>query len=218
MRPLATLFLVLGAADLAVLNLLVGPAALAGGAAARGSGAGDRAEPASIPPGPGLSALPPPPTARPLPVAVPDPVAVAVPVPVPVPAPHPAPAPDPGEHPDSLPAAVTLHFALDDGALDDRARAALDRVADLLEVRGELAVTLAGHADESGSQEHNQLLSEQRAQAAADYLADAGVESGRLTVRAFGELQPLAPGHERDRRNRRVELRFHSRAAQGDPE
>ena len=115
---------------------------------------------------------------------------------------------------------MTLHFDLDSDRLGQRSRAALDRVAAILEDRPELAVAIDGHADESGSEEHNQTLSERRAQRAADYLQERGVEATRLTVQAFGELQPLAPERERqrDRRNRRVEIRFGSQNATGDTE
>ena len=115
---------------------------------------------------------------------------------------------------------MTLHFDLDSDRLGQRSRAALDRVAAILEDRAELAVAIDGHADESGSEEHNQTLSERRAQKVAEYLGERGVEAARLTVHAFGELEPLDPEHERqrDRRNRRVEVRFASQNATGDTE
>ena len=215
MRPLAILFLLLGAADLVAIDALLGPAALADGPGAEvggpGSGAAERTQPpASAPPiAVAVAAdhperpIPPPP-----PAAAPAPEEPARQVP--------EPAPEPADHPDSLPAPVLLHFDLDSDQLGATSRAALDRVARLLEDRAELTAQIAGHADESGSQEHNQDLSERRARAVADHLQERGVEAARLAVRAFGELQPLDGGRERARRNRRVEIRFASPTSTGD--
>ncbi len=117
-----------------------------------------------------------------------------------------------------MPSHVILHFDLDRDELGHRSRAALDRIAALLEERSELAVGIDGHADESGSEEHNQTLSDSRAQRVAEYLEEHGVEATRMTVHGFGELQPIDTGFQRDRRNRRVEVRFVSRNATGDTE
>ena len=206
MRPLATLFLLLGAADLVAINVAIGPAALAddddpGAEGTRGHGQGRAAaiEKVAVPvpsPMPVERDEPDLPSPRPLAVATASPTR----------------APDP----DALPHPVILHFDLDSDTLGQSARSSLDRVASLLEARAELTVDLAGHADESGSQEHNQILSERRAQAAADYLQERGVTATRLAVRAFGELQPLDAAGERARKNRRVELRFVSPNVTGD--
>jgi outer membrane protein OmpA-like peptidoglycan-associated protein len=91
-------------------------------------------------------------------------------------------------------------------------------VADILDDEPALDAIIDGHADESGTSEHNQDLSERRAQAVAEYLQDRGVTATRLTVRGFGELKPLAEDSERSRRNRRVEIRFDSRAVKGETE
>jgi len=52
-------------------------------------------------------------------------------------------------------------------------------------------VVLTGHADRIGSEEYNQELSEKRAKAVADYLAQKGVDSSRLQVEGKGESQPV---------------------------
>ena len=52
-------------------------------------------------------------------------------------------------------------------------------------------VALTGHADRIGSEEYNQELSEQRAQAVADYLQSKGVDSSRLQVAGKGESEPV---------------------------
>jgi outer membrane protein OmpA-like peptidoglycan-associated protein len=224
MRPLATLFLILGAADLVAINVAIGPAALAdddpGAEGTRGHGQ-DRAaaiEKVAVPepsPMPVERDEPDLPSPRPLAVAAATPTRTPTATPDPDPDPDSV-APD-SPHPDALPRPVVLHFDLDSDRLGQSARSSLDRVASLLEDRDELTVDVAGHADESGSQEHNQILSERRAQAVADYLQERGVTASRLAVRAFGELQPLDAARERARKNRRVELRFASPNVTGDP-
>lgn len=69
-------------------------------------------------------------------------------------------------------------------------------------------VQILGHADERGSEEHNQRLSEWRAQAVKYLLVHFGVEEKRLTTAAFGKSKPRAVGHtESDwKQNRRVEF------------
>ncbi len=213
MRILATLFLVLGTADLVALDAFIGPDALAGRAAgaegarslsAASAPASDTAAETAPSPMPVQRAEPDLPPPRPLAVAEADPA----------PIPDPAPDPDPADHPDARPHPVTVHFDLDSDELGDSSRASLDRAADLLDDRGELTAEIDGHADESGADDHNQELSERRARAVADYLEERGVEGSRLEVRAFGERDPLSAGRERSRKNRRVEIRFAS--GQGD--
>jgi OOP family OmpA-OmpF porin len=50
---------------------------------------------------------------------------------------------------------------------------------------------LTGHADRIGTEDYNQQLSEDRAQAVADYLASKGVDRDKLQVEAKGESEPI---------------------------
>jgi OOP family OmpA-OmpF porin len=52
-------------------------------------------------------------------------------------------------------------------------------------------VVLTGHADRIGSEDYNQQLSEERAQAVADYLAQKGVDSTRITAEGKGKSDPV---------------------------
>ncbi len=73
---------------------------------------------------------------------------------------------------------------------------------------GRLSITIEGHADAEGTPERNQALSERRAQAVAEYLADRGVATNRLSSVGYGATQPLAPNTTAESRalNRRVEF------------
>ena len=60
------------------------------------------------------------------------------------------------------------------------------------------------------SSEYNQALSQRRAQSVRDYLVSEGVNPDNLTVRCYGESEPIADNGtaEGRARNRRVELRI----------
>ena len=68
---------------------------------------------------------------------------------------------------------------------------------------------IAGHTDNVGSAEANQLLSERRAAAVRDWLVEHGCAAERLTIRGYGESEPIADNSTAEGRtqNRRVELR-----------
>jgi len=51
---------------------------------------------------------------------------------------------------------------------------------------------IEGHTDSEGNADYNQWLSEQRANTVRAYLADNGVDVGRLTAVGLGETQPIA--------------------------
>lgn len=76
-----------------------------------------------------------------------------------------------------------------------------------------LAVEVDGHSSNEQhpwAEKHNQKLSEQRAQAVADYLITQGVPATLLTVKGFGTSQPIMPNDTEDHRqkNRRVEFKI----------
>ncbi len=69
-------------------------------------------------------------------------------------------------------------------------------------------IVSAGHTDSQGSDNSNQLLSERRANAVAEYLLQKGVVEARVETIGFGEKQPVADnGNSAGRAlNRRVEI------------
>jgi len=69
-------------------------------------------------------------------------------------------------------------------------------------------IVSAGHTDSQGSDKSNQLLSERRANAVAEYLLQKGVVEARVETIGFGEKQPVADnGNSAGRAlNRRVEI------------
>jgi OmpA-OmpF porin, OOP family len=69
-------------------------------------------------------------------------------------------------------------------------------------------IEIAGHTDADGEDGFNQMLSEKRAQAVADYLVKAGLPANRFTATGYGSTQPIA-GNDTDEgkaQNRRIEF------------
>ncbi len=73
-----------------------------------------------------------------------------------------------------------------------------------------LGIVIAGYTDDQGSDLFNQRLREDRAQAVADWLIAAGIDSARIVPVGFGETQPIASNATAQGRalNRRVEFQF----------
>lgn len=71
-----------------------------------------------------------------------------------------------------------------------------------------MKVVLKGHTDSMGTDEYNMDLSLRRANAVKVYLVNKGIDSSRLTCKAFGESSPIATNETKEGRslNRRVEL------------
>jgi len=108
---------------------------------------------------------------------------------------------------------VVLHnvfFATESFELEPESRAELNRVYDFLLVNPAIGVEISGHTDNTGTPEHNQNLSEQRARSVVDYLVNSGIDTKRLKAAGYGELQPLADNELEEGRamNRRTELKI----------
>jgi peptidoglycan-associated lipoprotein len=87
-------------------------------------------------------------------------------------------------------------FDLDSYTLREDARAALDKDAKLLRDNSGTKITIEGHCDERGTAEYNQALGEKRAQAARDYLQNAGIDASRIQIVSYGKERPFEPGHD----------------------
>ena len=69
-------------------------------------------------------------------------------------------------------------------------------------------VRVEGHTDSVGSAEYNKKLSQQRADAVAQFLMTQGLARDRITAKGYGPSYPVAPNDTAQGRsqNRRVEL------------
>ena len=84
----------------------------------------------------------------------------------------------------------------------------LNSITLVLEEYNKTLIVVSGHTDSSGSDQHNQKLSEERANAVANYLKGQKIISDRLDIVGFGEAQPVANNQTVEGRelNRRVEI------------
>lgn len=99
-----------------------------------------------------------------------------------------------------------VQFASGTARLTDGSRQILDRVADVMARFPTIAAQVQGHTDSQGDETENQALSQQRAEAVETYLIGKGVDGDALTLRGFGEAEPIDSNDtvEGRARNRRV--------------
>jgi OOP family OmpA-OmpF porin len=79
-------------------------------------------------------------------------------------------------------------FDFDSAALTQSGRATLDQV--IKHITATSSVTVVGHADRIGANSYNQRLSQQRAQAVADYLNAKSGFKAKFAVSGVGSSQP----------------------------
>ena len=86
----------------------------------------------------------------------------------------------------------------------------LDRFVVILNAFPRATVAITAHADQRNDIEQNQAISDERAQAVADYFVSRGIDPGRISAVGAGESQPLilAESDEAYAVNRRVDFLF----------
>lgn len=106
----------------------------------------------------------------------------------------------------NMPSNIT--FATDQYALNPTFFPTLNSVALVLKKFNKTLIDVNGHTDSTGSHQHNQALSENRALAVEQYLASQGVDARRMSALGFAETQPIASNATPAGRaaNRRVEI------------
>jgi len=130
------------------------------------------------------ASIPPAPIAKaPEPAAAPAPLAAAAPAPVVI---------------EKITLSTDVLFEFNRADLKPAGQQKLDELAKNAQGANVEKVVLVGHADRIGSEEYNKELSEKRAQAVADYLAQKGVDSSRLQVEGKGKSEPIT-GNECDK-------------------
>ncbi|MBB4954838.1 outer membrane protein OmpA-like peptidoglycan-associated protein [Agrobacterium vitis] len=84
----------------------------------------------------------------------------------------------------------------------------LNSVAIVLKKFNKTLIDVNGHTDSTGSLQHNQQLSQQRADSVLDYLGSQGVDPRRMSAMGYGPSQPIATNATPEGRaqNRRVEV------------
>lgn len=108
----------------------------------------------------------------------------------------------------NMPSNIT--FPVDSSAINPAFQKTLGDIANTLAQYDESYVDVLGHTDSTGTDAYNQALSQRRADAVANFLANSGVVRARLAAKGFGESQPIASNTTEEGRaaNRRVEIKI----------
>ncbi len=101
-----------------------------------------------------------------------------------------------------------IFFDHDSHILKPESEIELNKLVALLRENASVRIRIDGHTDNSGSSQHNQLLSEKRARAVYDFLVRQGIDASRLAYQGFGETVPVADNRNEEgrARNRRTEI------------
>lgn len=101
-----------------------------------------------------------------------------------------------------------IAFESNSAVLTSKGRAVIDKLIPALKRMPEAAIEIGGHTDSYGDPEYNMQLSQARAEAVRQYMADHGV-GNRLTAVGYGSSRPLSPERTRaaSKKNRRIEFR-----------
>ncbi len=84
----------------------------------------------------------------------------------------------------------------------------LAKIAGILSVYQQFDVSIEGNTDNTGSEEFNLKLSQQRAENVMNFLVEQGIAENRLTAKGLGMSMPIADNSTKEGRqkNRRVDL------------
>lgn len=85
----------------------------------------------------------------------------------------------------------------------------LDNVASILK-EYDVAVEISGHTDNTGNQDANTVLSQERATTVTNYLLNKGISSNKLTSVGYGQTRPADTNDTAEGRqnNRRIEMKI----------
>jgi len=103
-----------------------------------------------------------------------------------------------------------IFFEFGKAVLKEESYPELDRVVKLLTTNPTIALEIAGHTDNVGSDEANQSLSADRAKAVVEYLVSKGIGKKALSSKGYGETVPVGDNNTEEGRqlNRRVEFKI----------
>ena len=104
--------------------------------------------------------------------------------------------------------ALYINFDTDKSTIKPDSMPIVDEIYKLMQISPELKTSIDGHTDNTGGVEHNQKLSEARAQSVVAELVKKGIPASRLQAKGMGQSAPIADSRteEGKAKNRRVEI------------
>jgi len=99
-------------------------------------------------------------------------------------------------------------FDVNSYRLKDASKESITELSKILQKYEDTNIMFSGYTDNTGSEDYNLKLSENRAKAVAEYAAFVGVTGDRMTIIGYGESDPIADNSTQLGRteNRRVEI------------
>ncbi|MGG5508054.1 MULTISPECIES: OmpA family protein [unclassified Myroides] len=101
-----------------------------------------------------------------------------------------------------------INFEVDKATINNEALAVVSEITKALNTESALNISIEGHTDNTGDNQHNKQLSAKRADAVKEALVKQGITSNRLSTVGYGADKPLVDNtsEENKAKNRRVEL------------
>ncbi len=102
-----------------------------------------------------------------------------------------------------------VFFDVDRSVLKPESKRELEQLVEFLKMNPEVKIEISGHTDDSGTDEHNDRLSEERAFEVYKYLFLNRIKKERMQYRGYGKREPVAPNDTEEGRakNRRTEIK-----------
>jgi len=103
-----------------------------------------------------------------------------------------------------------IRFEPGSSTIDAEGGAIMDDIAQIMRKCGDLRLEIGGHTDSQGRAEMNERLSLERARAVLAELRNRRVLTASITVKGYGETQPIADNSTEEGReaNRRIEFKL----------
>jgi outer membrane protein OmpA-like peptidoglycan-associated protein/tetratricopeptide (TPR) repeat protein len=103
-----------------------------------------------------------------------------------------------------------VFYETDSYALKKESVTELNKVVRFLQTNPAIRIEISGHTDNTGTEEYNRILSENRAKTVAAYLLNASIEPGRIVHKGYGMSSPASQNETEagKAQNRRTELKI----------
>jgi len=101
-----------------------------------------------------------------------------------------------------------VFYEVDKYDLKQESGAELQKIMGFMKKNPKVKVEISGHTDNTGTKQHNQLLSENRARTVYEYLIANGVDKNRLAYKGYADDKPIASNNTEagKAKNRRTEF------------
>jgi outer membrane protein OmpA-like peptidoglycan-associated protein len=103
-------------------------------------------------------------------------------------------------------------FNVNSYELKSEAKRNIEELAQTLKKYEDTNILIEGHTDDTGTEEYNKTLSENRAESVTNYAKSLGVAGARFSTIGYGEAQPIADNTTTSGKaqNRRVEIAIYA--------